>query len=152
MHVDSSHASIHKPGVHYTRSCSIANMKNHQVTRRSLSQPGADSRHLSDRQALHLQNLQGIGRRTWSRAQLVIEHHAPVMHLFTEVIIVNTGYGIGQGDEFQVMGRNDANAMPACESMDVGTAPNEALPIIRTAKNFVDQKAQRYGLLSLAGT
>src|SRR5712691_8078972 len=112
----------------------------------------ADSRRLSDRQTLHLHNLQGIGRRTWPRSQLVIEYHAPVMHLFAEVIIVNTGYGIGQGDEFQIMGGNDANTMPACESMDVGTAPNEALPIIRAAKNFVDQEAQRYGLLSLAGT
>src|SRR5215831_5452548 len=108
-----------------------------------------DSRRLSNRQALHLHNLQSIGRRTWSRSQLVIKHHAPVMYLFAEMIIANTGYGIGQGDEFQVMSRNDANAMPVCESMDVGTAANEALPIIGAAKNFVDQEAQRYRLLSL---
>ncbi len=74
------------------------------------------------------------------------------MYLFAEMIIANTGYGIGQGDEFQVMGRNDANAMAACKSVDESAAANEALPIIRTAKNFVDQEAQRYGLLSLAGT
>src|SRR5262245_17743642 len=113
---------------------------------------GVDSRHLSDRQALHLHNLQGIGRRTWPRSQLVIEHHAPVMHLFAEVVIANTGYGVSQGDEFQVMGRDDANAMPACKSVDVSAVANEALPIIRAAKNFVNQKAQGYGLLSLAGT
>src|SRR5215510_14079976 len=101
-----------------------------------------DSRHLRDREALHLHNLQGIGRRTWPRSQLVIEHHAPVVYLFAEVIIVDTGYGIGQGDEFQVMRRDDANAVPACKSMDIGTAANEALPIIRDAKNFVNQEAQ----------
>src|SRR5437879_713527 len=104
------------------------------------------SRYLSDGQALHLHNLQGIGRRTWPRSQLVIEYHAPVVHLFAEVIIANTGYGVGQGDEFQVMRRDDANAMPACESMDVGTAANEALAIIGAAKNFVDQEAQGHGL------
>src|SRR6266516_6334634 len=117
-----------------------------------LTRVRVDSRRLSDRQALHLHNLQGISRRTWSRSQLVIEHHAPVMYLFAEMIIANTGYGIGQGDKFQVMGRNDANAMAACKSVDESAAANEALPIIRTAKNFVDQEAQRYGLLSLAGT
>ena len=31
---------------------------------------------LSDWETLHLHNPQGIGRRAWSRAQLVIEHHA----------------------------------------------------------------------------
>src|SRR5262247_3465000 len=111
-----------------------------------------DSRYLRDRQALHLHNLQGISRRTWPRSQLVIEHHAPVMHLFAEVVIANTGYGVSQGDEFQVMGRDDANAMPTCKSVDVSAAANEALPIIRATKNFVNQKAQRHGLLSLTCT
>ena len=59
------------------------------------------------------------------------------MNLFAEVIIADAGYGIGQRDEFQIMGGDDANAMPTRQSMDVGTAPNEALPIVRAAKNFV---------------
>jgi hypothetical protein len=83
---------------------------------------------------------------------MVIEHHTPVVHLFAEVVIVDARYGIRQGDEFQVMGRDDTNAMPARESMDIGATPNEALPIIRTAKNFVDQEAQGHGFLSLTGT
>src|SRR5215470_10153261 len=111
-----------------------------------------DSRHISDRQALYLHNLQGIGRRTWPRAQLVIEYHAPLMHLFAEVIIANTGYGVSQGDEFQVMSQDDANAMSTCKSVDVSAAANEALTIIRATKNFVNQEAQRYGLLSLTCT
>src|SRR5205807_8675134 len=101
-----------------------------------LARMRGDSRHFSNRQALHLHNLQGISRRTWSRSQLVIEHHTPVIYLFAEMIIANTWYGIGQGDEFQVMGRNDANAMAACKSVDESAAANEALPIIRTANTF----------------
>src|SRR5262245_17415251 len=111
-----------------------------------------DSRCLRDRQTLHLHNLQGIGRRTWPRSQPVIEYHAPLMYLFAEVIIANTGYGVSQGDEFQVMRRDDANAMSTCQSVDVSAAANEALPIIRATKNFVNQEAQRYGLLSLTCT
>ena len=68
------------------------------------------------------------------------------MDLFAEVIIVDARDGIRQRDQFQIVGRDDADAMPACERMNLCLTPDKTLPIVRAAKNFVDQEAQGYGL------
>src|SRR5262249_20729083 len=71
------------------------------------------------------------------------------MDLFTEVIIVDMRHAIRQRDEFQIVGRDDADAMPTRESTNVGLTANEALPIVCTAENFVDQEAQGKALKGL---
>src|SRR5215471_13209892 len=60
-------------------------------SQRACTMERVDRLGLSDREALHLHNPQGIGCRAWSRAQLVIEHHASSMDLFAEVVIVDIG-------------------------------------------------------------
>jgi len=96
--------------------------------------------HVFYRQSLHLHDFQSIRRRTGTGPQQVVEHHAPIDDVFFEMVVFQFGEFIGQFNQVQIMRRNDAQAISSGKRRNVGLAAKATFAIVRTLKNFIDEK------------
>lgn len=68
-----------------------------------------------NRQAFHLHNFQGVGCWAGAGAQDVVEDHAAIDYVFSEVVVFDFGEGGCEFCEFQVVGGDEAEAVLANE-------------------------------------
>src|SRR5690349_25092044 len=68
-----------------------------------LTQRRKDAKLQLDGQTFEAHDLQRIRRRTWSRTESIVKHHAAVEHFFAEVIVCHAFDLIRQLDQFQIV-------------------------------------------------